>query len=215
MSGRRVRFAPWATLFPSHSTRSSGSRDYALPFSRRRRTHTSGFYPSLSSPSYASRHPRIHNLLTYSRHPIFEFDVSLPPATMTSHFHLSHRAMYEPAIEPPVTRLTLTIPSISWPITVRPSANSAFITVADVFDGIYRSLRVQVTQEEYRSIRSPSDLKRVNRAYEHRYGSIRDSYAAYKERQTGVRRVDFLVRHTRFRGISFSESRGGFTLHLS
>ncbi|THU99555.1 hypothetical protein K435DRAFT_776941 [Dendrothele bispora CBS 962.96] len=211
MPERRVRFAPWATFFPSHSTRSSGSRDYALPFSRRRRTHNSP-YPPLS---YASRHPRIHNFLTYSRHPIVDFDVSLPPATMTSHFHLSHRAMYEPAIEPPVTHLTLIIPSISWPITVRPSANGAFVTVADVFDGIYRTLRVQVTQGEYRSIRSPSDLKRVNRAYEYRYRSIRDSYAAYREQRTGVRRVDFLVRHTRFRGISFSDSRGGFTLHLS
>ncbi|THU93050.1 hypothetical protein K435DRAFT_670955 [Dendrothele bispora CBS 962.96] len=134
---------------------------------------------------------------------------------MTLHTPLSQRAMYEPAIEPPVLSLTLSVPYISWSITVRPSANGAFVTVSDVFEGIYRTLRTQVTEAEYRSIRSPSDLKRVNGAYEHRYRCIRDSYTAYEEQQNGVRRVDFLVRHTRFRGISFTDSRGGLVLHLS
>ncbi|KAK7441525.1 hypothetical protein VKT23_016515 [Stygiomarasmius scandens] len=205
---KRVRFAV-PPFYPSTGT-SSSTREYAPPFGYS--TRRTGF--DRRAETFHSRSPRIHDLLAYSRHPIIHFDVGLPPTSITSSYTLSRRAMSEPAIEPPVASLTLSIPHVMWPIIVTPS-NGVFVSVADVFDAIYHTLRAQVTEREYRSIRSPSDLKRVNAAYEHRHRRIRDGYAAHRERQGGVRRIDFLAGHTYFKGLSTSGSRRSLTLNLS
>ncbi|KAF5335245.1 hypothetical protein D9758_017384 [Tetrapyrgos nigripes] len=203
MPGRHVRFASAPTFYPSSSstsTPSPGEYHHHLP-----RYTTTGYSNHSPHPTstYSSRTSRIHSLLAYSNHPTLHFDVSLPLNAITfSSSRLSTRSLAESAIEPPVSSMTLSIPHVTWPVTVTPSSNRVFITVADVLNAVYHTLRNPVTPEEYRAIRSSSDLKRVNAAYERRHGRIRDDYAAYRERQGGVRRVDFLAGHTRFLGVS-------------
>ncbi|KAF5333758.1 hypothetical protein D9758_016577 [Tetrapyrgos nigripes] len=212
MPGKHVRFAAAPTFYPTSSSTSTSSTQEPH---RRVPRYTTGYNhkPHPPIPTYSSRTSRIHNLLAYSNHPTLHFDVSLPlNAIAFSSSRPSTRSLSESAIDPPVASMTLSIPHITWPVIVTPS-NGVFIMVADVLNAIYSTLRSPITKEEYRAIRSPSDLKRVNAAYERRHERIRDDYAAYRERQGGVRRVDFLAGHTRFLGVS-STGRN-FILNLS
>jgi hypothetical protein len=77
---------------------------------------------------------------------------------------------------------------------------------------IYHTLRSPVTGEEYHAIKFSSDLKCINAAYEHRHQRIHNGYAVYREREGGVRWVDFLARHTHFLGLSSNE--GHFLLNV-
>ncbi|KAF5372540.1 hypothetical protein D9758_005292 [Tetrapyrgos nigripes] len=212
MPGKHVRFAASPTYYPSSTPTYMPSKkhhyfpQYTAPYSHKP-------YPT-STSTYSSRTPRIHSLLAYSFHPTLYFDVRLPlsVAITFSSPRLSTRSLSESATDPPVSSMTLYIPHITWSIIVAPS-NGLFITVADVVNAIYYTLRIPVMKEEYRAIRSRSNLRRVNTAYERRHERIRDDYAAYQERQGGVRRVDFLVGHTQFLGVSTTGR--NFILNLS
>ncbi|KAF5349874.1 hypothetical protein D9758_014027 [Tetrapyrgos nigripes] len=235
MPGKHVRFATLPTLHttstvtpPSPSRLSHSSHYYGSPHSpsyHDHRHHSESRHGSTSprSPySYSSRGPQLHKYLVYSHsHPGVRFDVRLPPSTMTissSSTYIPQRTLSEPAISPPVASLTLSIPHLSphWRIFVTPS-NGVFITLRDVFDAVYYTLRTRITESEYRSIRSPDDLKRVNRAYVDRYRKVgeRDKYVGEAEKQGGVRRVDFLAGHTRFEGISVMSDGRTYVLHMS
>ncbi|THU86052.1 hypothetical protein K435DRAFT_783020, partial [Dendrothele bispora CBS 962.96] len=159
-----------------------------------------------------------------------DFDVRFSPGAITTsssayashsspYGHISSRILSEPAITPPVSSLNLSVPHMSphWRIIVTP-ANGVFVTLSDVFAAIYYTLRTPVTESEYRAIRNPDDLKRVNKAYVERYRKVgeraRDRYVGEKEKMNGVRRVDFLAGQTRFEGISVMGDGRTFVLHL-
>ncbi|KAK7458747.1 hypothetical protein VKT23_009748 [Stygiomarasmius scandens] len=233
MPGKHVRFAipayPSSSTTPSspsHSTSTSHSYVHHHGHSPSRSSYdhhsnlTSNSYTSLSSsPTHYSRSLQIHKLLAYSR-PNIHFDLRLPPNAITSSSsYLPSRVLSEPAISPPISSLTLSIPHLSphWRVVVTPS-NGVFITLSDVFSAIYYTLRTRVTESEYRAIRSPSDLKRVNAAYVERYRKVaeraRDKYVGEAEKRGGVRRVDFLAGCVRFDGISVMADGRTFVLHL-
>ncbi|EEB90129.1 hypothetical protein MPER_11706 [Moniliophthora perniciosa FA553] len=157
----------------------------------------------------------IHRLLLYSSRPSLNYDVSLPVSTMTTcHRSLPATILNESALNPPVaSSLKLTTSLIPWSIHVNPS-NGYLVTVADVLNAIYHSLRTNITQAEYSMLPSRSDVKQVNDAYEYRYRRVHDYRASIEEKRRGIKRVDFLRRRTRFMGLTPSDNPGSLILNL-
>ncbi|ESK94363.1 hypothetical protein Moror_8173 [Moniliophthora roreri MCA 2997] len=215
MPTKHVRFSKYRTEYPPRVVTNSSSP--SSPSSRGPITPPS--YPNpLPMYDYQMKQPQqshIHHLLVYSSRPSLNYDVSLPVSTVTTrHSSLSTTVFNEPALDPPVASLKLITTLIPWSIHVNAS-NGYFVTVADVLNAIYRSLRTNITPREYSMLPSRSDTQQVNEAYEYRYRRVRDYRASVEEKQGGVKRVDFLRRRTRFMGLSPSKNSTSFVLNLN
>jgi len=162
-------------------------------------------FPTNSQATYMTP-VRMHALLQSSSSPALNFDVTQPPSTITSHHKgISLRALSEPATKPPLTAITIVVPHLPWSITVHPS-HGTYVTVTDVLEGIYRKLRTNISAQEFHALPSEKDMRRVTVAYEQRYRRVRGSREYEDEKRSGVRRVDFLMGHTRFMGLSSTSS---------
>ncbi|KAF5379570.1 hypothetical protein D9757_009264 [Collybiopsis confluens] len=227
MPGKRVRFSSVSTAYPtsvpplSYSVpsdpSSSGPRTppsfiTPLPLPR----HDYAYSHRKRSQSYPAP-TRLHHLLAYSHHPTINYDLSLPPSMITAtYLGISTTTFAEPAVYPPVSSLMIQIPHHSWSISVHASFNGQYVTVNDIFDAVYHSLRKNVSPAEYHAIPSRKDAEKVRMAYEMRYRRLRDRHAYEAEKRQGLKRVDFLDRHTRFMGLTVSSTNPGFwTLHVS
>ncbi|KAG7094548.1 hypothetical protein E1B28_005376 [Marasmius oreades] len=204
---KHVRFAKIRTEYTIPTYPSRSYTISSLPSSNGPVTPPSYQVPlpghSHSKPKSAMQRTRAHSLLAYSgsHHPALNFDVTLPVSALTARYRpLPSPLLSEPALSPVVPSLVLTTHLLPWAITIHAS-NGYFVTVRDVLDAIYRTLRKNVTHNEYNSISSHQDRLRVNEAYERRYSRIRDYHASREEKQSGVKRVDFLHKRTRFMGI--------------
>jgi len=153
--------------------------------------------PSKSTPHL---HLRPHQFLRVSSSPPITYDLTQPTSALYSpHFGIPRATLCEPATSPSVQMLTIISPRFPWAITVSPSTYH-YVSVIDVLDGIYRALRVGVTSHEFHA--PPTDRGRVSQAYEARCRRIRSQREHQQEKSRGVRRVDFLMEHTKFRGLS-------------
>ncbi|CAA7261296.1 unnamed protein product [Cyclocybe aegerita] len=156
------------------------------------------------SPSRHSATVRPHH---YLENAAVVWDLIDSPASITRHHHLvSSSALREPATSPALSALYITSPYLPWTIKVYPS-NGRYVTVGDVFDYIYRSLRMNITSNEWNSFPTEHDQRRATRAYEHRYRRLRSTREYEEEKRSGMKRVDFLMGRTRFVGISPSSRR--------
>ncbi|RDB26939.1 hypothetical protein Hypma_005123 [Hypsizygus marmoreus] len=179
---------------PSYSNGLPGPSPYVVSF------------PEQRKPLHSNA-ARLHSLLQSSHSPTLTYDLTLPPSTISSqHRGISQRVLTEPATKPPLPVVLIIVPHLPWTITVAASYG-AYVTVLDVLDGIYRSLRSNVTSQEFHALPSEKEMRRVSAAYEHRYRRIRGSREYEDEKRRGVRRVDFLMGCTRFMGLS-TTSRG-------
>jgi len=173
----------------------------------------SSTYSSLSPPSSAGpRTPvsaagfvlaRVHPVLaTTQPAPMLHYDVSYPPSTITPNVPtVAPHVFNELATTPPVPSMVIRCPHLPWTITILPT-NTKHVTVRDVFDGIYRSLRLMALKAEFDCLPSPEAKHRVNNAYVRRYKRIDDSETRQHEKAKGLKRVDFLGEHTIFTGLS-------------
>jgi hypothetical protein len=147
---------------------------------------------------------QLHPLLRFTHSPVLNFDVTLSPSNIsTYHQGLSASALSEPASKPPLPSLTVISPHLPWSINVA-APYGTFLTVFDVLDGIYRSLRANISSNDFRALRSQKDQDRVTVAFEQRCKRTREREA---ERRKGVRRVDFLMGNRKFTGLT-STNRG-------
>ncbi|KAF7304070.1 hypothetical protein MIND_00638500 [Mycena indigotica] len=199
MPGRHVRFSTENTYYspqlkPTSLPQSSppSSTRYGGP----RRAHT------LSAPSH--RHQAVaHRAMAYDEHPLLHYDLTLSPSTMTSHTsQLPASVLYEPATYPPQSTLVLASSHLPYAISISASAQTGFVTVADVLSGLYTALRAHVSREEYEKLGSATAMRRVRDAYAARYMRLRGHRGYEEEKAGGLRRVDLLMGHTRFRGLS-------------
>ncbi|KAF8919229.1 hypothetical protein CPB85DRAFT_1156635, partial [Mucidula mucida] len=126
----------------------------------------------------------------------------------TSYASLSSRSglLSEPAISPPLSRMTITSPHLAWPIQVEPKLNGAYITVSDVLGAIYHSLRQNIRPAEFHSLPGKNDMQRVTAAYQARYRRIPNRTSYEEEKKAGVKRVDFLKGKIIFAGLSCGSS---------
>ena len=165
--------------------------------------------PRLPGPSpYALPCPgsiRIHPMLDKSA---VTYDLSEHPCTIIRNYSFSNRTFREPATTPPRPFLTITSRHLPWTIKVY-SSNGVYVTVEDVFDSIYRTLRTNITGTEFNLLSKQDDQRRATtRAYEKRYRQLRANTTAYEaEKRGGMKRVDFLMGRTKFLGLSSSSHR--------
>ncbi|KAJ7736444.1 hypothetical protein B0H16DRAFT_120806 [Mycena metata] len=225
MPGRRVRFSTERTFhspppqlsWSNSSATTSSSGPVTPPFIPHaslpgptpyapRRTH-------IPSPSGAKE--RAHDLVAISASPLLRYDVSIHPSAITTHFHgVSSAGLFEPAVYPPQRSITLTTPHLPWSIAVVAS-NSRHVTVSDVLNAIYRALRANVTPAEFRALSTLKLQHRVSEAYRQRYMRLRGHRGYAEEKRHGVKRVDFLMGCTEFRGLSATGAPAVWCLHVS
>ncbi|KAF4583620.1 hypothetical protein EYR38_002375 [Pleurotus pulmonarius] len=146
------------------------------------------------------RHPLPHPAL-HGPPPSVHYDCSYPPQTLAiSNRRLSPYFLSEPATNPPVSLMFITSPHLPWTVKVNPS-RFGVVTVSDVFQAVYASLRKNIYPSDFESL-AHHDKKRVRKAYEERYRRLRSSREADQEKSQGVKRVDFLMGHSRFMGLT-------------
>ncbi|KAJ7450124.1 hypothetical protein FB451DRAFT_1286192 [Mycena latifolia] len=222
MPGRHVRFktentfhSPAPFLSSSVSSASSPSGPFTPP---------SLPYASLPGPSpYAPRrsytasagNARAHNLMASSEAPLLSYDISLHPSTVSTHYPgLSSGGMLEPAVYPPQPTISIVTPHLPWSIAVSAS-NGRYVTVSDALTGLHHALRVNVTSAEYNALGSHKLMRRAAAAYTHRYMRLKGHRGYEEEKKHGIKRVDFLMGNTKFRGLSPTERADVWRLHVS
>ena len=194
--GKQVRFA-----YNLHTFHSPGSPPRSLdtpPTPTRRLPAVPRPYPySYSYPSV----PRPHPLLEPSG---VSWDMMEHASTISRNNHLlPGRALHEPATTPPQPFLSISSIHLPWIIEVYAS-NGSYVTIGDVFNSIYRSLRTNITTTEFNFFPHRKDQVRATRAYEQRYRRFRNTFGTDMEKRCGMKRIDFLMNHTIFNGISKS-----------
>ena len=95
---------------------------------------------------------------------------------------------------------------------VYPIANGAWVTVGDVLEQVYHSLRRRTNHHDYEAC-GERDREKVRKAYEARYRRLRSEKAYEKEKAGGMRRVDYLRNRVRFLGLSRGRGGEGWVLN--
>jgi hypothetical protein len=156
--------------------------------------------------------PKIHWLL--SPEIGIQYDLTRHPecAVKRDRYRLTNRELSEPATYPAVPFLQISSPYLQWRISV--SGRTGVVTIGDVLDAIYTSLRKNIIREDYKYLSDNAQL-RVKAAYERRFRSLLDQRSYERERQSGVKRVDFLMDRNRFRGLIMTSAPGVWQLEVT
>ncbi|KAF8076411.1 hypothetical protein FPV67DRAFT_1713587, partial [Lyophyllum atratum] len=136
----------------------------------------------------------IHPVLGAARVPLVHYDLSLPISALQLHPSVLTHVLSEPATQPPLPCMTIICQPLPWSINVTASNSKqgTYVTVLDIFDAIYRALRLSVTSREFEDIATHDEKRRVNDAYCRRYKSIADKKGYELEKSKGLKRVDYL-----------------------
>jgi len=170
--------------------------------------------PYTVSFSNSPARARIHPYLELSSVPAINYDLVHHPSSVHDHRHhrISSRVFTEPASTPLLRRLTIGSEHLPWTISISAS-NGSHATVGDVLHGVHRALRKNITPAEFSSL-SSHDGRRAIRAYEQRYRRYRSTQAYEQEKRGGMKRIDFLMRKTKFWGLAMT-SHGSDVWRLS
>ena len=126
---------------------------------------------------------------------------------------LSIESLRQSAFIPSLSHATITSSYLPWTIKVYAS-NASYITLQDVFSSIHSVLRTNITSAEFHLLPSHHHRERAVRAYERRYRRLRHqphsdfssdnqiNKESESEKRAGMKRIDFLMGHTKFLGIS-------------
>ncbi|KAJ7755616.1 hypothetical protein DFH07DRAFT_821177 [Mycena maculata] len=174
------------------------------PFNHSRSLYACAPLPALNEPGH------VHNVLSgaHGRRHFMAFDVSYDPAyTVSASPVLSPRVLAEPATTPHLPCVTIMSDLFPWRISIYPSSSKpgAYVTVADVLNGIYRGLRQQVRRDELDTLPVPQPfVTAVRKAFHSRCSRVAragDPVAADSEARKGIRRMDFLLGNHMFAGL--------------
>ncbi|KDR72854.1 hypothetical protein GALMADRAFT_252156 [Galerina marginata CBS 339.88] len=155
-------------------------------------------------------------VLTVSKTPLIEYNLSEPPTAIIPLMHpVPSNLLEQPATQPLFPFIDVVCPRLPWRITIH-SHSKPYVTVGDVLDGLHRALRTNVTPAEFALLPSDEAKRDVTNAYKVRYKSISDPEEYHVEKAKGVKRVDFLGKYNIFRGIVCTkDGLDGWTLMLS
>ncbi|KAJ6627511.1 hypothetical protein B0H10DRAFT_1994944 [Mycena sp. CBHHK59/15] len=148
----------------------------------------------------------IHDALRAHSRPRMAFDVSYDPAyTVASSPVLSSRVLAEAATSPCLPCVSIISDLLPWRIDIHPSSSKpgAYVTVADVLNGIYHALRHPLSGEELAA--TPAAIvPSIRQAFHSRCSRLayaNDPTAAKSEARRGIRRIDFLLGNHQFVGL--------------
>jgi len=202
MPGKHVHFASEA--YPDTPSPTFSSMSFTSSGGPRTPVSTTSSLPASTPPNLAAYVlARVHPVLGITQQsPMLEYDVSCPTSTIRPNLStVPQHVLDEPATHPPVPSMIIRCARLPWKITVQPT-NTKHVTVRDVFDGIYRSLRLSALEAEFQCLPSVAAKQAVTNAYVGRYKLIDNPEARQHEKTKGLRRVDFLAERTRFTGLS-------------
>ena len=133
--------------------------------------------------------------------------------------HFATLAVYDleqPATSPQMTRVRIVCDAIpQWPVDIRVIGTSLsphrrgraalpYLSLEDVVRAVHASLQHNISHEEWGRLNTAEETE-VARAYTRRFKACGSSYAAREQQAQGVKRVDFLLRNTWFKGFTWLE----------
>lgn len=223
-------FIPPIDISFSFSLPSSSSSHSRSPTSSPHRSETDGFPgPSVFIRNPGPRLPAspVIHAGQQSCHPLLQssalrYDLRDRVSTVTTTHHHHHHplsidTLRESAFVPPRSYITIISSYLPWTIKVYAS-NGSYITLQDILTSIYSDLRTNITPTEFQLLPSQHHRNRATRAYQQRYRRLRrpqlpgESEREYhhhhdkaleSEKRAGMKRVDFLMSHTKFLGIGW------------
>jgi len=191
MPGKHVRFDGIPPTPPSLYSYTSSLPSEGGPITPPPLQHFGSPHAYSPLPSVQSR---IHPVLGAAHVPLVRYDLTLPSSSLQLHPSVPAHVLREPATQPPLPCMTIICAHLPWSINVTASnsKHGIYVTVIDVFEAIYRALRLGVTADEFESIRTLEEKQRVDDAYRRRYKSVGDRKGYELEKSKGLKRVDFL-----------------------
>lgn len=154
--------------------------------------------PPLPEPRYPASilpHPLLDS-------PSILFDmIEHPSYIVYHHAPLSPHLLSESAFTLPIPAVTIFVAHLPWKMYISAS-NGSYLTIHDIFNGIYNALRKNIKSTEFKSLLTPKDTECAVRAYEGRYRRLGSSSAYEEEKRQGMKRIDFLLCMTRFAGLT-------------
>jgi hypothetical protein len=95
------------------------------------------------------------------------------------------------------------------------ASNGSFVSVMDIINAIYLYLRMRVGEQELsKHFPKRIDQDRVRAAHRQRYRHYKDRRTYNEEKLSGLRRIDFLMGHSKFRGLSETNSASKWFLNF-
>ena len=146
-----------------------------------------------------------HPIVSKGSSSSFLWDLRDPPSTAARAVHSLSSQYHGPggefATNPPISALRVVCDILPYPWWRIKARNDGGVTVRDVFDAIYNTLHVPLTNTEWDGLSEKQKL-RVQRAFEVRWSAAAQPQ---RERKQGLRRVDCLLGSTTFAGLSMSD----------
>jgi len=203
MPGKHVRFDSFGTPSPTFSSAS-------LPSSPGPVTPPS---LGIGSPYHTTPLPTVpHPALAISQ-PLWRWDMSYPTETIVARTNLPSDIWTQAATQPAVGSMDIICSRLPWRITIYPRVQGSYVTVADVFDGLYRALSISVTAAEFDLLPSSRAKHAVNDAFLRRWKRQPSHALQIAEQKLGMKRMDFLGDRSGFGGLSYAKE--GWVLNLS
>jgi hypothetical protein len=139
---------------------------------------------------------------------------------MYHHSTLSSYDLEQPAMHPQMTRVRVVCDMIpQWPVDLqvlgtslsphrRRRAALPYLTLEDIMHAVHASLHRKISHQEWGRL-STSHETDVARAYTRRYKSTGSEWSERQQQAEGVKRVDFLLKTTWFKGFTWLDPENG------
>jgi len=133
---------------------------------------------------------------------------------------LSSYDLEQPAMHPQMTRVRIVCDMIpQWPVDLQVLGTSLsphrrrrnalpYLTLEDILQALHASLHRKISHHEWGRL-STSQETEVARAYTRRYKSARSEWSERQQQAEGVKRVDFLLKTTWFKGFTWLDPENG------
>jgi hypothetical protein len=163
---------------------------------------------------YPPTHVSITPLLGYSPQPKLDFDVRLPPSTVTDtirHYQLTSHEWQAPATTIPIPHMWIVCNRLRrFPVR----ACREYVTIYDVISTLHHELCLTASYGDLDDL-PWHDRDMVNATYTNRLKAIDDYVMRQQTMIDGVKKYDFLLGRTRFAGLSkMGRERDVFVLNV-